>query len=152
MTFFLFFIETCRTIRREFPEIFNTMSAHQCYIPIYCLSTWMKYPCSYWKSIPPHVQEVLSHLTYSVLQQCLLPASFNIRYACRCIIHFFIQTYCYFSHLKQQQQTFMDPVLLLFTMFSLPPLPKSSLKELCILLVFNSVPLILSLMTLLIFF
>ena len=146
-----FFNETFRTIRREFPEIFNIMSAHQHYIPIYCLSTWMKYPCPCWKPIPPHVREVLSHLTYSVLQQCLLSAAFSVKYACHCIIPFIIQTYCYFSHLKQQQQTFIDPVPLLFTMFFSPPLQKSSLRELCILLVFSSISLILSLLTLLIF-
>ena len=122
------FNETFRTIRREFPEIFNIMSAHQHYIPIYCLSTWMKYLCSCWKPIPPHVQEVLSHLTYSVLQQCLLSAAFSVKYACHCIIPFIIQQYCYFSHLKQQQQTFIDPVPLPFTMFFFTPFAKKLIE------------------------
>lgn len=70
------------------------------------------------------------------LQQCLplLLSSSNI---CHCIIPFIIQTYCYFCHLKQQQHTFIDPVLL-FTMFFLAPFAKSLLKELCILL--SSIP------------
>lgn len=122
-----FFNETFRTIRREFPEIFNIRSAHQHCIPIYCLSTWMKHPCSYWKPVPPHVQEVPSHLTYSGLQQCLPSASFNIKYVCHCIIPFIIQTYCYFCHLKQQQHTFIDPVLL-FTMFFLAPFAKKLIE------------------------
>lgn len=144
MTFF-FYNETFRAIRRELPQIPNTMSAHQHYIPILCLPTSMKYPCSYWKPIPPLVQEMLSLLTYSVTshQQYFLPASCNIRFVLYWILHPSVQTYCYFSHLKQQQ-TFIGSVLLPSITFSLPLLQQSSLKELSIRPVFNSISPILS--------
>lgn len=101
------------------------LATFQC--PLYCLSTWMKHPCSYWKPVPPRVQEVPSHLTYSGLQQCLPSASFSIKYVCHCIIPFIIQTYCYFCHLKQQQHIFIDLVLL-FTMFFLAPFAKKLIE------------------------
>lgn len=90
------------------------MFDHQHYIPFLFLPTSMKYTCFYQKPVSLTVQQMWSLLTFSMtlLQQFSpLPLTTLIFHFTE-LFSFSIQTCCYFSHMKQYQQAFLETVLL----------------------------------------
>lgn len=132
--FFLFLNETFRTIRREFPQIANTMLNISIIFPYSAFPPgWNSHVLIQSQSLHLYRGDYLSLLTYAVtLLQQFFPLPFKTSNLYLTEL-FTSALKCYFSHLKQQQQKFTDPILLSSTTISLSPLQQSSLKELSLL-------------------